>query len=153
MEQLSIHTGYGNVLHCVELSIKAEQLFCSIVTQMKFLPQFKEQATLATVHKENYETSYHRNTAAGNLERLVSGESDELLTLMTVECFIEARHHDKVAETSLDHIVVTNPEDENWIVEATKWHVKRKKYLKSAAKKLHAVIGPELWNKGTMLAE
>jgi hypothetical protein len=147
------HTAYADVLKHVELSIKAEQVFCSIVTQMKYLPQFTGQAALNTVHRENYQTSYHRNTAAGNLERLVAGESDELLILMTVECFIETRHHDKIAETSLGNIVVTSSEDQKWISAATEWHRRRKQHLKSAARILSTMIGPELWNKGALLVE
>ncbi|WAH38747.1 hypothetical protein [Alicyclobacillus dauci] len=144
-------TAYSDVLNQIELSIKAEQVFCSIVTQMKYLPQFTDQAALRTVHRENYQTSYHRNTAAGNLERLVAGDSDELLILMTVECFIETRQHDKVAETALGNIAVTAPEDKKWIVAATEWHRRRKQHLKYAARTLRAMIGSELWNKGASL--
>ncbi|GMA59569.1 hypothetical protein NZD89_08565 [Alicyclobacillus fastidiosus] len=149
----TVHTGYADVLNLVEQSIKAEQVFCSIVTQMKYLPQFKGQTALNIVHRENYETSYHRNTAAGNLERLVTGESDELLILMTVECFIETRQHDKIAGTSLGNIVVTSSEDQQWIIVATEWHKQRRQYLKSAARVLRTLIGPELWNKGASMVE
>lgn len=149
----TMYMGYADVLSQVEQSIKAEQVFCSIVTQMKYLPQFTGQAALNKVHRENYETSYHRNTAAGNLERLVFGESDELLILMTVECFIEARQHDKTAAASLEKIVATSSEDQQWIIVATEWHKRRRQYLKSAARLLSTLIGPELWNKGASLVE
>ncbi len=148
-----VHAAYVDVLGHVERSIKAEQMFCSIATQMTFLPQFRYQAELKNVHRENYETSYHRNTAAGNLRRLLTGEFDEMLVLMTVECLIESRKHDKIAETSLGKIVVTDPENSKWVVTAEKWHRLRKRHLKYAAESLRAMIGPEIWAKGALLVE
>lgn len=146
-------TEYLEVLHHLELSIHAEQAFCSTLTQMEYLPRFKDQPALRKVHKENYATSYHRNTAAGNLTRLIDGDVDELLVLMTVECFIETRQHDKTAEFALAQISVTNLDDEEWMNAANEWHFQRKRQLRYAAKALRSVIAPELWNKGATLAE
>lgn len=146
---------FSRVLQHVDMSIQAEQVFCSIVTEMKFMPNFQDQAALATVHKENYETSYHRNTAAGNLRRLISqgGPSQEQLILMTVECFIEARGHDKTAESALQSIVTSSPQDESWVHAAAKWHKRRKMELKRAARLLKATIPANLWEKGVSMAE
>lgn len=144
---------FAEVLRQVKASIRAEQVFCSIVTEMKYLPQFKSQSALETVHKENYETSYHRNTAAGNLRRIVSGEQEQLLILMTIECFIEAAHHDKNAENALNAIIGTNPDGQQWIETAAKWHEQRVMHLKRAKKLLRSIVGPELWSQGAALAE
>jgi hypothetical protein len=155
-QQFFNHTEFINVLGHIEESIHAEQVFCSIATQMTFLPQFKDQTDLETIHKENYETSYHRNTAAGNLARLVTGETDEMLILMTVECFVEAKNHDKAAGAALEELKNDNtldPNDDIWLDGAKIWHRRRKRALRHAAETLHIIIGSELWAKGAKMAE
>lgn len=150
----SSHAVWEAVLRHVRLSIQAEQVFCSIVTEMKFLPQFAYQDALKIIHRENYETSYHRNTAAGNLRRLTkTSTADKMLILMTVECFIETEEHDTKAETALRKITVTDAADNKWVEAAQKWHKRRKQQLKYAAETLYAAIGPELWKQGMELAE
>lgn len=146
---------YAPVLHYVERSIHAEQIFCSIVTEMKFMPAFKDDPHLAEVHRQNYETSYHRNTAAGNLRRLLAGAgpSDEMLVLMTIECFVEAREHDKRAEQALTSIRAGSAADERWIQAAEKWHFRRRHALRRAKRLLKQAVPPETWAKGVALAE
>ncbi|GMA51792.1 hypothetical protein GCM10025857_31490 [Alicyclobacillus contaminans] len=144
---------WQSVLRDVERSIYAEQVFCSYVTQMTFMPQFKDQPALRQVHRENYETSYHRNTAAGNLHRLAQFDEDELLVLMTVECFIETRKHDNTALTALRQVTTSDPTGRKLLERAFYWHDQRKHYLKRAAGKLYTMLGPELWQKGVALAE
>ncbi|SFU71568.1 hypothetical protein [Alicyclobacillus macrosporangiidus] len=51
---------YAPVLHYVERSIHAEQIFCSIVTEMKFMPAFKDDPHLTEVHRQNYEKFYRK---------------------------------------------------------------------------------------------
>jgi hypothetical protein len=146
---------FSQVLQHVKMSIHAEQVFCSIVTEMKFMPSFQEDPELATVHKENYETSYHRNTAAGNLRRLLAdgGPSTEQLILMTVECFLEARQHDRTAEAALQNIQPKAPEDQSWLNAAAKWHGRRKAELHRATKLLRASIPDSMWEKGKAMME
>lgn len=135
-------------------SIEAEQVFCSLVTEMGYQPQFRGNSALAIVHRENYETSYHRNTAAGNLERLLQGDtSNEMLVLLTVECFIEARQHDGTAEMALMQIKAVSQEDSGWLEAARFWHQKRRQYLDSATEVLYTSIGPAMWEKGVALVE
>jgi hypothetical protein len=146
---------FSRVLQHVEMSIHAEQVFCSIVTEMKYMPGFQNDPGLKTVHEQNYETSYHRNTAAGNLRRLVAhgGPSKEQLILMTVECFLEAHDHDKRAETALQTLSASSPTDETWLQAAAKWHKRRKVELNRAAKLLRASIPANLWEKGATMVE
>lgn len=154
MSQLqSVIAASRPILSYVNRSIHAEQVFCSIVTQMTFLPQFSGQQALKTVHAENYETSYHRNTAAGNLYRLITEYPDNQLVLMTVECFIEARRHDKTAEAALAQITAETTSDAEWLTAARFWHGQRKRFLKEAGRLLYAAIGPEVWQQGAALAE
>lgn len=153
MEHFISNTNSVDVLRQVKSSIKAEQVFCSIVTQMKFMKQFKDQSALKTVHKENYETSYHRNTAAGNLRRIRAGESDELLILMTVECLMETEEHDKSAENALRNIEASDEQGQQWLASAISWHELRTRHLQKAKHLLREKIGTVLWNKGAALAE
>lgn len=144
---------YAEVLRLVKCSMKAEQYFCSIVTQMTYLPQFKHQQPLDIVHKENYETSYHRNTAIGNLRRLLDGDMDELVILMTVECIIEAARHDAKAKAALAELSAGDEEGQMWLGRAEKWQGYRSNYLARARSMLRGVIGPQSWAKGKALAQ
>ncbi|MDB5085451.1 MAG: hypothetical protein JWN30_2337 [Bacilli bacterium] len=146
---------FSRVLQHVERSIHFEQVFCSIVTEMKYMAPFQNQAGLQRVHKENYETSYHRNTAAGNLKRLTAGAgaSATQLILMTVECFLEAQEHDQNAEQALGSMTASNPQEQSWLDAAQEWHLKRKEELQIAAQILRESIPADLWNQGAALTE
>ncbi|MCL6518081.1 hypothetical protein, partial [Alicyclobacillus sp.] len=146
---------FAPVLQHLEQSIHAEQVFCSIVTEMKFMPAFKDDPNLAEVHRQNYETSYHRNTAAGNLRRLLAGAgpSEEMLVLMTIECFVEAKRHDRQAEEALKAIRTESPADEGWIQAAERWHARRRQALRMARRLLRQSVSEETWAKGVALAE
>lgn len=134
-------------------SVYAEQVFCSIVTEMKLMPQFQNQPALAGIHRENYETSYHRNTAVGNLSRLQAGEANVTLVLMTVECLAEAARHDNSAESSLGQMHAATPDDQVWLRAAANWHARRSWWVRRAAASLQASVGPELWEQGLSLAQ
>jgi hypothetical protein len=151
----SLYPALSTVLDHVNASIHAEQVFCSITTEMKFIPSFKDQPPLAVVHRENYETSYHMNTAAGNLHRLLThgNHSDEMLILMTIECFIEAREHERKAEQALDDLQAPSESDQHWLEAAHKWHRRRRRQLRRAARVLRAAVGPDVWQQGAVLAD
>ncbi|MCL6636467.1 MAG: hypothetical protein K6T26_00850 [Alicyclobacillus sp.] len=146
---------YAAVLHHVGLSLQAEQVFCSIVTEMKFMPAFRDDPHLQTVHKENYETSYHRNTAAGNLRRLLTGAfaEEDMLVLMTIECFVEAKAHDLAAEQALRAIPATTESQQHWLRAAERWHMRRRRELSRAKRILRSHVSAETWQKGVALAE
>lgn len=138
-------------------SIHAEQVFCSITTEMKYMPGFAKLPELATIHKQNYETSYHMNTATGNLLRLMMGaktlEQEKLLVLMTVECFIEAMAHLATAEQALTSISAPDTESAKYLEAAAHWHDLRKYWLRKANRTLRKAIPPEWWSEGEALAE
>lgn len=138
-------------------SIHAEQVFCSITTEMKYMPEFMNIPELATVHRENYETSYHKNTAAGNLLRLMMGaktpEQEKLLVLMTVECLIEATHHHATAEQALTSMNASSGESTRYLEASAHWHDLRKYWLRKAQRTLRRAIPPEWWQEGQSLAE
>ncbi len=151
----SLYPSLSTVLDHLDASIYAEQVFCSITTEMKFLPSFKDQPPLRTVHRENYETSYHKNTAAGNLHRLLAHghSSHERLILITIECFIEAREHERKAEEALSNLQAPTESDQRWLDAAHKWHRRRRRELRHAARVLRAAVGPEIWEQGAALAD
>jgi hypothetical protein len=148
---------WDQVYRRVCASIHAEQVFCSITTEMKYLPDFAELPELKTLHKQNYETSYHKNTAAGNLLRLMKGvnlhEQEKMLILMTVECFIEATGHQAIAEQALTSISTPVEEHTRYLEAAAHWHDLRKYWLRKAQKTLRRAIPPEWWTEGEALAE
>ncbi|GMA51221.1 hypothetical protein GCM10025857_25780 [Alicyclobacillus contaminans] len=143
------------VLGHLEASIYAEQVFCSVVTEMETLPMFQDQPLVASIHRENYETSYHRNTAAGHLQRSLanSGVNIHQLMVLTVECLYETRAHDLKAETYLRQLDQINHEDAaGWMAAAVKWHRRRKRQLNLAARTLHSVLPSPLWAEGARRA-
>jgi hypothetical protein len=141
----------------VQAAIYAEQIFCSITTEMKYLPAFKDQPPLRNVHRENYETSYHLNTAAGNLARLLSGahsnREERMLILMTIECFIEADEHDRKAKQFLRQVTAAEKKDGAWLEAAAHWHEQRVYWLQRAMKKLRSTIPASLWQEGASMAK
>ncbi|SFU69881.1 hypothetical protein [Alicyclobacillus macrosporangiidus] len=76
-----------------------------------------------------------------------------MLVLMTIECFVEAREHDKRAEQALTSIRAGSAADERWIQAAEKWHFRRRHALRRAKRLLKQAVPPETWAKGVALAE
>ncbi|WP_026960995.1 hypothetical protein [Alicyclobacillus herbarius] len=141
----------------IQSAIYAEQVFCSITTEMKFLPGFENQLELRSLHRENYETSYHLNTAAGNLARILAGAHDRhqerQLILMTVECFIEAREHMDKAEGYLGRLKPGNAKERVWLRAAGHWHQERVRWLNQAMRRLKTSIPESVWQEGVSLVE
>lgn len=153
-----VHPLWGKVLHELRRSIYAEQVFCSITTEMEHIPDFAKQPALAELHKQNYETSYHRNTACGNLIRMhyAPGETspeEQRLLLQTIDCFYEARYHDKQAEAAFLKLTASNEETNGWLELAGKWHEQRKLWLKSAAMTLRNLVPKSIWEEGKSQAK
>ncbi len=56
----ALYPALSTVLSHIEASIQAEQIFCSIVTEMTYLPAFKDQPPLRQLHRENYEMIHQK---------------------------------------------------------------------------------------------
>lgn len=153
MPEAQMRSAWVHVKNELMESVHAEQVFCSIVTEMKRMPQFQHQPALANLHRQNYETSYHRNTAVGHLSRLQAGEPSVALILMTVECLAEAARHDKSAQAALDQIQAATPDDQVWLRAAANWHARRSWWGRRTAASLQANVSPDLWEQGLALAE
>lgn len=146
------------VARSMDMSVLAEQVFCSIVAEMQERSKLRGLSLWPSLLQANQATSYNRTTAAGHLRRIVwHTESDEyqLLTL-TLACMVEAKANDKVALQALAQL-----EDDPLLIEdgsldylnaALKWHWRRRNTLKQAAVGLKAVVPPEVWDKGISLA-
>lgn len=142
---------FQNMSHCNY----AEQVFCSLTTEMQYLPAFKNNPELQKLHKENYETSYHQNTAAGNLQRLMVGakthEQEKILVLITVKCMLEAKNHQSKAEDALKSLSAPQ-EHQAWLDAAHHWHHMRHRWLKAATKELRAAIPPKWWSEAEAIS-
>jgi hypothetical protein len=152
------HGLWSQVLRPLSVSIYGEQVFCSITTEMKWLPGFRDNAELTALHRENYETSYHRNTAAGNLTRLAWQEAQgrdpsKRLVLMTVECLLEAREHDRRTAQHLRALEEQAGAYRSWLEAASRWHEHRTRWLRRAVRTLRGGIPAGWWEEGTQLIE
>ena len=153
MPESSARSAWVHVKNELLESVHAEQVFCSLVSEMKYMPQFQSQPALAELHKENYETSYHRNTAVGNLSRLQAGEAHDLPVLMTIECLVETARHDRLGEKALAAIRAAAPEDQVWLRAAQNWHERREYWTRRAADTLRGHVSAHLWEQGIGMAE
>ncbi|QQE78155.1 hypothetical protein [Alicyclobacillus sp. SO9] len=137
---------FQNMSHC----IYAEQVFCSLTTEMKYLPAFKDNPHLQALHKENYETSYHQNTAAGNLQRLMVGaktrEQEKVLVVVAARCMLEAKKHQAKADEALKTISVPQ-EHVAWLDASRHWQHMRHRWLKLAMKDLRSAVPPKWWSE------
>lgn len=144
---------WTEVLRPLSVSIYGEQVFCSITTEMKWLPPFRDDADLTALHRENYETSYHRNTAAGNLTRLIWQQAQartpsKRLVLVTVECLLEAREHDRRAAQHLQALAQRADGHRSWTDAALRWHEHRTQWLRRAMRTLRRGIPADWWEEG-----
>ncbi len=151
-------TPWEMILQHLRHSIRAEQIFCSLTTEMKWLPTLANQPELAAVHKQNYETSYHMNTAAGNLLRLNRGwtwtdEDQTRLVVMTVECLLEAYAHLKQAAAAMSRLIAADPQATRLLQAARHWHKQRKYWLRQATHLLRKTVTPNVWEQGVHLVE
>jgi hypothetical protein len=156
MGEAMLEEHWSRILQHVNASIQAEQVFCSITTEMKWFPQIERQPILKELHAENYETSYHRNTAAGNLIRLqmtdgTDRDQHKRLILMTVECLLEAKEHDTKAYNFLTRLEADTSQDKAWIEFAAKWHRLREHYLRRAMRRLRMSISDDMWQEGAAM--
>jgi|GEM_PF-5766725 len=146
---------WDNVFQKLSACIYAEQVFCSLTTEMKFLPAFQDSSILKNIHTQNYETSYHQNTAAGNLQRLMMGattaEQEKMLALVTVACMTEAKRHQNQAEAYLRQMT-SDASDSQWLDAIRHWHQMRYHWLKVARSSLKGSISPQWWSQGEALA-
>lgn len=151
--QIPPHPIWADPLRDLRRSLYAEQIFCSLTSEMRAFPAFAEQPALDELHKENYETSYHRNTACGHLTRLyfappAAVEEFDRLTVMAIACVYNSRKHDKLAQAQFEALVASDPVDQAWLQLAMCWHLERKRWLKVAAADVRALVSPDLWAQG-----
>ncbi|MBX5436614.1 MAG: hypothetical protein IRZ33_05280 [Alicyclobacillaceae bacterium] len=157
MTDMRLWAPWAGVLKYLKASIYAEQVFCSVTTEMRFFPAFAEQPAFRELHAENYETSYHRNTAAGNLIRLTHAEPEytepnRRLVVTTIACCSQSREHDRRAEQALAALTASSAEERAFLDLAGKWHEHRKYWLKRAMRLLRAGVPAELWQQGVAKA-
>ncbi|KPV42940.1 hypothetical protein [Alicyclobacillus ferrooxydans] len=145
----------ANVIRYLDMSILAEQVFCSIVAEMQNDPNLRDRGAWSVLEQANRATTYYRSTAGGHLRRLLWGadaDTSELFSL-TVGCLVEAKAHDKEAEHALvdldDDPAVNRP----MLNAALKWHSRRKIELKHTALGLRAALPRDVWETGVALAK
>ncbi|SFS30473.1 hypothetical protein [Marininema halotolerans] len=131
-------------------SIDAESMVCSISAQLTRLPNIKELPGIAEVLKENTFTSYHRLTAKGCIQRLVTQDWHETVIIACIQSLYTARNHDRIRrgymlETKRVAPPPTKATIENWI----QWLDNAEGYLQETMVQTQQLIGYRQWHQFT----
>ena len=138
---VSVHTE-------LQKSIAAEEIICSIGSQMIWIPATQSLSGLSEVNQENCKTSLHRITAAGCLKRMAQGDWHETLLAILVHSLYNARQHDQLrrghtqrcwqsASSSL------RPSIENWM----SWLRLAEDHLQQTMVLAQQLVGTRRWSK------
>ncbi|MBN3527343.1 hypothetical protein [Paenibacillus apiarius] len=82
-------------------SLYAEQMVCSISTELFHIPETKDLQGNAEMHASLVPASYHRVTASGSAQRLLNGESAPSLVETLVACIQSAEQLDRSVHSGL----------------------------------------------------
>jgi hypothetical protein len=74
------------VLQLLNQSLYAEEMVCSMSTQLFVIPATADLKGNAEMHNSLVPASYHRVTAAGSATRLQNGETHETIIRILVSC-------------------------------------------------------------------
>jgi hypothetical protein len=89
------------VLNSLLRSLHAEEMVCSMSSELYHIPQTQNVKGNNEMHNELVPASYHRISAAGSAHRLLNGEQQQSLKDTLVACIINAESRDKKVREGL----------------------------------------------------
>jgi hypothetical protein len=89
------------VLNSLLRSLHAEEMVCSMSSELYHIPQTQNLKGNNEMHNELVPASYHRISAAGSARRLLNGEQQQSLKDTLVACIINAENRDKKVREGL----------------------------------------------------
>lgn len=124
----------------LQQSIYAEEMVCSMSSELYHIPQTKDLKGLNEMHSHLVPASYHRVSAAGSSRRLMHGEKQQSITQTLVACILNAETQDKKVREGLQ-IMEENaiPEFKPFIRVIIQWQKQTEKYLKEAKESLRSM--------------
>ena len=82
------------LINLLEQSIYAEEMVCSMSSELYHIPQTMNLQGLNEMHEHLIQASYHRVSAAGSARRLKMGEQQTLIDTL-VACILNAERQDQ----------------------------------------------------------
>jgi hypothetical protein len=89
------------VLNSLLRSLHAEEMVCSMSSELYHIPQTQNLKGNNEMHNELVPASYHRISASGSARRLLNGEQQQSLIDTLVACIINAENRDKKVREGL----------------------------------------------------
>ncbi len=153
MNKIVMHPLWQRALGELKRSIYADQVFCSVASEMVSMDPFCTFAPFHHIHKLCWNTSFYRNSACGHLIRLhFIPRADEkeaaVLTRQVVYCLYQARYFDGQAGDSFDQIQTNEETGREWIDLAMGWQRERRTWLNRTAKTIRILVPEEIWKSG-----
>ncbi|MBX6395160.1 MAG: hypothetical protein IRY98_05475 [Alicyclobacillaceae bacterium] len=140
-------TAFNRILDHLSASQYALTILCSVSTQMKLLPATKDLPGLNDLHRENYETGYHRLTAEGCVRRILAGDDHPTVVGISIHCMMKAAEHDRRAREAIDRMrsAQTHEEARRWITSVQAWQERAAAELQVALTRAREAVGEACW--------
>nr|WP_276531404.1 hypothetical protein [Fictibacillus nanhaiensis] len=135
------------VLQLLNQSLYAEEMVCSMSTQLFVIPATADLKGNAEMHNHLVPASYHRVTAVGSAIRLQNGETHETIIQILVSCVNNGLKEDQEVMKWLPIMRDDTPDEYKPFVETIiRWQQQAERTLTSA-KQLLTQMGYESQNQ------
>lgn len=121
------------VLNSLLQSLHAEEMVCSMSSELYHIPQTQNLKGNNEMHNELVPASYHRISATGSARRLLNGEQQQSLIDTLVACILNAENRDKKVREGLIVMEKNAGADyKPFIKLIIQWQAQTELYLKQA---------------------
>ncbi|UOE53362.1 hypothetical protein [Cytobacillus oceanisediminis] len=126
-------TSWGDILTLLQQSLYAEEMVCSMSSELFHIPETKDLKGNAEMHNHLVPASYHRVTAVGCAHRLVNGEKRQSIIDTMAACIMNAENQDKKVREGLKTMEENaGPEYKAFISLIIRWQGQAENYLSQA---------------------
>ncbi len=101
MRQFGQDYRWNFVLNSLQQSLYAEQMVCSMSTQLFHIPETRDLEGNEEMHSHLVPASYHRVTATGSAQRIVNGEREGSIFATLAACVQNASRRDEQVRRGL----------------------------------------------------
>lgn len=133
-------TSWGDILTLLQQSLYAEEMVCSMSSELFHIPETKDLKGNAEMHNHLVPASYHRVTAVGCAHRLVNGEHRQSIIDTMAACIVNAENQDKKVREGLKTMEENaGPEYKAFISLIIRWQDQAENYLSQAKEALRTM--------------
>ncbi|WP_282139826.1 hypothetical protein [Cytobacillus oceanisediminis] len=126
-------TSWGDILTLLQQSLYAEEMVCSMSSELFHIPETKDLKGNAEMHNHLVPASYHRVTTVGCARRLVNGEHRQSIIATLAACIVNAENEDKKVREGLNTMEKNaGPEYKAFISLIIRWQDQAENYLSQA---------------------